>query len=1041
MRNKTSVVILCAVLLCAFVAGSLVARDDYKERTTFRLDHAPKYSFPLERLSGPMQVNKGDADMATIGLIPTNSPGVQAGLTTYDYQHNGAMGRQIAFDPSNNLVHFVWMAQTNFKIPGDRGIKYNGYDAPNADWCVTTGGKMITDLYSGYTSLAALPDGRPVFACHTNPNVYYNSMAYYDWQPCLATFLSPVVCTPSVDSSWYLPNLETIWPIIDVHSAGGDVTENVTYVLTHVFTGSEDLILYRKIGLGETGLFDGGKKVETVTNLAYTINADPNSNNVVIVYTDDRTGAASASGGQTNVDVYYMLSTDQGVTWEAPINVSNYTGDSLWRAYSDLSAVYTQAGELHIVWCARELRDSINYENSKSRLIHWSTDIPQARIVAEARYDMEPLCDPGAWNMYIAKPSISWCDGRMYALWTQFGHAREVGAKDDCSQKGFANGELYLGVSDDNGLTWDLPQNLTNSRNDPPGNRCDSMECNSDHWSSMAKYGMIYPDPALDTLDIQYINDKDAGGIPQGEGSWCVNPVLYLRVPCRNAMPSPQVSLNPNEYLDPLHVAPGVSKDSTLTAINVGNALLTGDFSISYVGLTTGWLTIDGGPTKHISIPSGLGNSADYTIRFNATLTTAQPKGYDAYIILISNAAATSPDTIKVHLTVATDFDMPQSALLNTTCKSLKIWNTGRSGDHLGPDGAMAIPGDCDTANNYPDAARYLYDGSPMLAWLNGTTKKAYTSVFDQQFTETETWRPQTPITVVSLTGYDKATYTASTSDSIFAADVEMYCPTDEINCFIVQKVKYYLWGASPTAKSNVMVGYFMDWDTPSDTSVNNGSDTTLSPVPSVWQFGAEYHIDNSTVPCNITESDRLGGLAILKDRDTIPNWATVWTKENAPNQQGSGFKPGFVYDNMNKTGVFLYTDPDPARKYIDLHTGISFEKIASMTAGNKYEYTFVLVTTNTGEADYLAQVAAAKTWAKSKGLLGCCKKAGDANGDGITNVGDAVYVINFVFKGGLPPICRAEGDANGDKIVNVGDAVYVINFVFKGGPLPICLE
>ena len=68
-----------------------------------------------------------------------------------------------------------------------------------------------------------------------------------------------------------------------------------------------------------------------------------------------------------------------------------------------------------------------------------------------------------------------------------------------------------------------------------------------------------------------------------------------------------------------------------------------------------------------------------------------------------------------------------------------------------------------------------------------------------------------------------------------------------------------------------------------------------------------------------------------------------------------------------------------------------------------------------------------------------CCDKPGDANNDGLVNVGDAVFVINFVFKGGPPPPCRCEGDANGDGLVNVGDAVYVINFVFKGGPAPVC--
>jgi hypothetical protein len=71
--------------------------------------------------------------------------------------------------------------------------------------------------------------------------------------------------------------------------------------------------------------------------------------------------------------------------------------------------------------------------------------------------------------------------------------------------------------------------------------------------------------------------------------------------------------------------------------------------------------------------------------------------------------------------------------------------------------------------------------------------------------------------------------------------------------------------------------------------------------------------------------------------------------------------------------------------------------------------------------------------------FAGCCDKPGDANGDNTVNVGDVVFLINFVFKGGPAPACKDEGDANHDCNVNVGDAVYLINFVFKSGPAPLC--
>jgi hypothetical protein len=69
----------------------------------------------------------------------------------------------------------------------------------------------------------------------------------------------------------------------------------------------------------------------------------------------------------------------------------------------------------------------------------------------------------------------------------------------------------------------------------------------------------------------------------------------------------------------------------------------------------------------------------------------------------------------------------------------------------------------------------------------------------------------------------------------------------------------------------------------------------------------------------------------------------------------------------------------------------------------------------------------------------GCCLTAGDANNDTKVNVGDAVFLINFVFKAGAAPPCKDQADANHDCKVNVGDAVFLINYVFKHGTAPEC--
>ena len=62
----------------------------------------------------------------------------------------------------------------------------------------------------------------------------------------------------------------------------------------------------------------------------------------------------------------------------------------------------------------------------------------------------------------------------------------------------------------------------------------------------------------------------------------------------------------------------------------------------------------------------------------------------------------------------------------------------------------------------------------------------------------------------------------------------------------------------------------------------------------------------------------------------------------------------------------------------------------------------------------------------------------GDVNDDGDVNLADAVYIVNYIFKGGPAPNPVCVGNADGDGDVNLADAVYLINYVFKGGPPPV---
>ena len=63
----------------------------------------------------------------------------------------------------------------------------------------------------------------------------------------------------------------------------------------------------------------------------------------------------------------------------------------------------------------------------------------------------------------------------------------------------------------------------------------------------------------------------------------------------------------------------------------------------------------------------------------------------------------------------------------------------------------------------------------------------------------------------------------------------------------------------------------------------------------------------------------------------------------------------------------------------------------------------------------------------------------GDANGDGVIDIADVVYLINYLFIDGPAPDPLDAGDANCDGTVDIADVVYLINYLFIDGPPPGC--
>jgi hypothetical protein len=181
------------------------------------------------------------------------------------------------------------------------------------------------------------------------------------------------------------------------------------------------------------------------------------------------------------------------------------------------------------------------------------------------------------------------------------------------------------------------------------------------------------------------------------------------------------------------------------------------------------------------------------------------------------------------------------------------------------------------------------------------------------------------------------------------------------------------------------------------------------SDYSNVWSFNIDTGIP--VMPTPDPSSD-----GILTDN---PTPTLIWTLPKGPDEAEefyevevsadpafSGTPPYFHYDGISVT-TFVMPDSFPMEATYFWHVN-HYD-----LAGNESGYSV------TASIEYVEYIC------------------GDANGDLTVNVGDAVFLISYVFSGGPPPDPLEAGDANLDGTVNVGDAVYLIAYIFLGGTPP----
>ncbi|HOZ08425.1 MAG TPA: hypothetical protein PKW75_09075, partial [candidate division Zixibacteria bacterium] len=531
-----------------------------------------------------------------LGSAKQLSPGAVIGTSYWDRQCNFATTRRVHLSTAagRELVHHVWTFQPAPPV-WERTAHYRLYDIAGGAYSPGVDIPEGTRIRAGFGDMWITDDNRAVIAYqhYSDPDQRYHLWTAFDSAAGAGEFSNLVEIPDSIDFYSLVNYQSPLWPHVAYVEGVHDTVLHIVAQESLQYPDSVAIFYFRRVGSDSdpTAVWDYPPRViDSNYNWGSHQLAATSDGRVAIAWTanvpcagdpDTASGVGCSDFVFWENDLYFQVSNDQGLTWQNRVNVTRYseTPEHPYRAHWEISALFDHLGVLHMIWSAaawpRTAPGPGEVAQTASAIFHWSETNPTPTMVRETNWN-QTVCGGGEGRpLNIGDISLAECDGRLYTLFVQF-NDYDAGIMSDCCDSnltfypdGAANGDLYICVSSDGGLTWDAARNLTSTRTpgcrfDTPGNVC---ACES--WPSVTPYGSnVSIDPSISGadvvvpaggsdpgwyLDVQYVLDPLPSSPMTQEGWRTETSIRWFRIACVDPIQEPDLAILPDSLAYPVY--------------------------------------------------------------------------------------------------------------------------------------------------------------------------------------------------------------------------------------------------------------------------------------------------------------------------------------------------------------------------------------------------------------------------------------------------------------------------------------------------------